>query len=67
MGDRIAVRFRGLDGKAVIAHCRPGDDDNLFYGVRFLREPSFKEAIDAAVGDLRGHSVELSQAWRRQN
>ena len=67
IGDRVAVRFRGIDGHAVIRHCRPGDDGMLLYGVRFLPDLELKAALDAAVGDLRGHSAELSMAWKRQN
>lgn len=67
VGDRVAVRFRGLEGRAVIRHCRPGHDGMLLYGVRFLPDSAFKYALDAAVGDLRGHSTELSTVLRRQN
>jgi hypothetical protein len=67
IGDYIDVRFRGLDGRAKIRHCRRGDDGMLLYGVRFVPGSMFKEAIDAVVGELRGHSAELSMAWRRQN
>lgn len=67
VGDRVAVRFRGIDGEAVIRHCRPSVEGKLLYGVQFVRNLPFKDAIDAAVGELRGHSLELSEAWRRQN
>lgn len=67
VGDHVNVRFRGIDGRAMIRHCRQGNDGMLLYGVRFLPVPMFKEAIDAVVGDLRGHSAELSTAWQRQN
>ena len=67
IGDRIAVRFRGLDGTAVIRHCRPSDDDMLLYGVRFLPNTAFTDAVDAAVGELRGHSSRAEHGLERRN
>ena len=67
VGERVAVRFRGLDGRAVVKHCRPGDDGTLLYGVRFLPDPIFNNAVNSAVGELRGHSAELNMAWHRPN
>lgn len=67
VGQHVAVRFEGLDGEAVIRHCRPGDGDSLLYGVRFLPDPTFTEQLGAAVSELRGHSSELKTAWTRQN
>lgn len=67
VGEHIPVRFRGLDGEAVIRHCRPGESDTLLYGVRFLPNPVFNDAVSSAVGELRGHSAELSRAWQRRN
>jgi len=67
IGDKIAVRFRGLDGHAVIKHCRPGDDGTVLFGVNFQSDPTFKDAVNLAVGELRGHSAELTMAWHTQN
>jgi len=39
----------------------------MLYGVRFLRDEGFNDAIDLTVGKLRGHSAELATAWQRQN
>ena len=67
IADKVAVRFRGLDGEAVIRHCRPSSEGKVLYGVRFVRNPLFKDAIDAAVGELRGDKSALSTAWQRRN
>jgi hypothetical protein len=67
-GDEIAVRFRGLDGQAVIKHRRRADgSETLLYGVRFRPDAAFNDAIDEAVGEIRGHSSELNRVWQRQN
>ncbi|MDW3218592.1 MAG: PilZ domain-containing protein [Acidimicrobiales bacterium] len=67
VGDEIAVRFRGLDGTATIRHIQRTEDDEVHFGVRFEPAPAFRDAIDLAVGELRGHSSELSTAWNRAN
>lgn len=67
VGEHVKLRFRGLDGEAVVRHCRKGDDETRLYGVSFTRDPEFKDAIDRAVGEIRGHASELKQAWQRQN
>jgi len=67
LGDTVNVRFRGFDGRAVVRHCHPGDNGTVVFGVKFLRDETFKDAIDIAVGELRGHSAELTMAWQRQN
>jgi len=67
VGDRITVRLEGHEGIAVIRHAREGDDSAMLYGVRFLRDEGFNDAIDLTVGKLRGHSAELATAWQRQN
>lgn len=67
VGERVAVRFQGLDGTAQIRHRRPGRDGSLLYGVRFLPDPEFNDAVDTAVGELRGHAGDLVRAWQRAN
>ena len=69
VGEKVAVRFREFDGTAVIRHCRDGEEDggSAFYGVRFIGDRDFVEMLSTAVGELRGHSAELSRAWLRPN
>ncbi|MDG2025979.1 MAG: PilZ domain-containing protein [Acidimicrobiales bacterium] len=66
VGDVVPVRFRGLDGNAIVRHVHT-EGDASFYGVNFSPEQEFSSAIDAAVGELRSHSAELLAAWHRQN
>ncbi|GJM38795.1 MAG: hypothetical protein DHS20C19_21620 [Acidimicrobiales bacterium] len=67
VGDEVPVRFRGLDGTATIRHIQRTEDDEFHFGVHFEPAPDFRDAIDLAVGELRGHAVELTAAWNRQN
>lgn len=67
VGDRVDVRFCGAEGQAIIRHRRDGDDGDVVYGVRFVRDEDFAEALDLTVGHMRGRGAELSRAWHRQN
>ena len=66
-GDRIRIRFRGLDGEVVVKHSRKGAPGRFLYGIQIIQNHELKDAIDLVVGEIRGHSPELSQAWQRQN
>jgi hypothetical protein len=65
--EKVIVRFRGMDGLAIVKHRRAGDDGTMLFGVRFLPEPTFKGVVDHAVGELSGHPCELATAWQPQN
>ncbi len=67
VGTRVDVRFRGIDGHAEICHRRDGGEGYTLYGVKFLPELGFGSVINAAVGEMRGHSAELDVAWNRPN
>ena len=66
-GTGVDIRFRDLDGVVEVKHSRVSKDGYMFYGVRFIPEPMFRNAIEVEVGELRGHSAELAAAWQRQN
>ena len=51
----------------MVGDSRPSSEGKVLYGVRFVRNPLFKDAIDAAVGELRGDKSALSTAWQRRN
>ncbi len=65
VGDRVDVRFQGMEGHAEIRHHHVGPDGSHIYGVRFIPEEGFGAAINQAVGELRGRSAELRTAWNR--
>jgi PilZ domain len=65
IGDRVDVRFEGMDGHAEIRHRNDGPDGSHIYGVRFIPEDGFGAAVNKAVGELRGRSAELKNAWNR--
>lgn len=67
VGDEVRLRFRGLVGTARIRHIQLSEDDEVHFGVQFQPAPEFQEAINLAVGELRGHGAELEAAWNRQN
>lgn len=66
-GERVPVRFRGVDGVAEVKHRRHGSGDGLLYGVRFLPDPAFNAALVEVVGQLRGRRAELEAAWERSS
>jgi hypothetical protein len=67
VGSRVDVRFREIDGFAHIRHRRPGNPGFVSYGVKFAGPPDFVTAINAVVGEVRGNSAALEQAWEKQN
>lgn len=67
VGDHVAVRFRGIDGEAVVRHVDAPDGHRRTYGIRFLPNLTLSDAVNDAVGEIRGDSAALRQAWQRQN
>ena len=67
IGSRVDVRFRETDGFAHIRHRRSETPGLGSYGVKFAGPPDFVTAINAAVGEFRGNSAALEQAWDKQN
>jgi hypothetical protein len=67
IGSRVDVRFRETAGFAHIRHRRSGNPGFVSYGVKFAGPPDFVTAINAAVGEVRGDSAALEQAWEKQN
>ncbi|MEZ5167271.1 MAG: PilZ domain-containing protein [Acidimicrobiales bacterium] len=49
-GDRVVVRFRGHEARAQIRHRIPGSRGHVMYGVRFIGDHDFNQALIGVVG-----------------
>lgn len=69
VGDRVSVRFRGVPGHAEVRHRGVPEhaEGKTLYGIRFLQDHEFRQAITEAVSYVRGRQAELDEAWSRVN
>ena len=64
-GDRVRIRFQGISATVEIRNRRPCERECVLYGIRFQGDTAFRDAVNEAVGDLRGRHSELAEAWNR--
>lgn len=65
VGDTVAIRFGGVDGAALVRHCRESEDRSgtTRYGVEWCPGYELAAMIERAVTTIRGREAELRHAW----
>jgi len=65
VGERVALRFGGVDGQATVRHRQAVDPERgtVRYGIQWEFLPELAGTVEQAVATVRGDDAELRAAW----
>ena len=63
--DTVALRFGGIDGRAIVRHVQHDEDDDTVvrYGIRWSDAAELRAVVEKAVAAVRGRNADLRRRW----